>query len=236
MALLELRDVVAGYGEVQVLRAVSVSVAEGSLVSLIGANGAGKTTLARAATGLLRAWSGRVLFDGHDMTRLAAHERAELGLIMVPEGRELFGGMTVAENLEMGAVTRRASPQYRDNLARMIELFPILKKRLRQRAGTMSGGEQQMLAIARGLMGNPRLLIIDELSLGLSPKLVTQLLHVSLDLKQAGQSMLLTEQNVMKALAVSDYTYVMAEGEIALEGLPDEVSGHEEVRRAYLGM
>ena len=236
MALLELRDVVAGYGEVQVLRAVSLSVAEGSLVSLIGANGAGKTTLARATTGLLRAWSGTVWFDGHDVTRLPAHRRAELGLIMVPEGRELFDGMTVAENLEMGAVTRRARPQYRDNLERMIELFPILNKRLRQRAGTMSGGEQQMLAIARGLMGNPRLLIIDELSLGLSPKLVTQLLHVSLDLKHAGQSMLLTEQNVMKALAVSDYTYVMAEGEIALEGLPDEVSGHEEVRRAYLGM
>jgi len=236
MALLELQGVVSGYGEVQILRQVSLSVSEGTLVTLIGANGAGKTTLARAATGLLRAWSGRVSFDGQDVTSLPAHRRAELGLIMVPEGRELFAGMTVGENLEMGAVTRRARRHYRDNLARVFEMFPILEPRRGQRAGTMSGGEQQMLAIARGLMGNPRLLIIDELSLGLAPKLVTQLLRVSLDLKRAGQSMLLTEQNVRKALKVSDYTYVMAEGDIALEGLPDEVSGREEVQRAFLGM
>jgi branched-chain amino acid transport system ATP-binding protein len=236
MALLEMEDVVAGYGEVQILRAISLSVVEGTLVSLIGANGAGKTTLARAATGLLRAWSGRIVFDGTDVTSLSAHRRAALGLIMVPEGRELFAGMTVGENLEMGAVTARARPSYRTNLDRVFELFPILQPRRSQRAGTMSGGEQQMLAIARGLMGNPRLLIIDELSLGLAPKLVTQLLRVSLDLKHDGQSILLTEQNVRKALAVSDYTYVMAEGRIDLEGLPDDISGREEVQRAFLGM
>jgi branched-chain amino acid transport system ATP-binding protein len=236
MALLELEGVVTGYGEVQILREVSLSVVEGTLVSLIGANGAGKTTLARAASGLLRAWSGRVSFDGNDVTGLPAHRRAGLGLIMVPEGRELFAGMTVGENLEMGAVTARAKRHYRQNLDRVFEMFPILQPRRSQRAGTMSGGEQQMLAIARGLMGNPRLLIIDELSLGLAPKLVTQLLRVSLDLKREGQSILLTEQNVRKALAVSDYAYVMAEGRIDLEGDPEDVSGREEVQRAFLGM
>jgi branched-chain amino acid transport system ATP-binding protein len=167
---------------------------------------------------------------------LSAHKRAGLGLIMVPEGRELFAGMTVGENLEMGAVTPRAKRTSRDNLARVFDMFPILEPRRSQRAGTMSGGEQQMLAIARGLMGNPRLLIIDELSLGLAPKFVTQLLRVCLDLKRGGQSILLTEQNVRKALAVSDYTYVMAEGRIDLEGQPDDVSGREEVQRAFLGM
>lgn len=236
MALLEISEIAAGYGEVQVLRGVTVHVPEGSLVSLIGANGAGKTTMARAASGLLRVTTGTVTFDGRDVTRLPAYRRAGLGLTMVPEGRELFAGMTVEENLEMGAVTPRARRGAPDNLRRVLELFPVLQERAEQRAATMSGGEQQMLAIARGLMADPKLLIIDELSLGLAPKLVTQLLEVILGLKRQGLSILLTEQNVVKALKVSDYTYVMADGSIELEGPSEDIRGREEIRQAYLGL
>ncbi len=236
MALLEINEVAAGYGEVQVLRQVTLQVRQGSLVSLIGANGAGKTTMARAASGLLKVTDGSVSFDGRDVTHLPAYRRAGLGLTMVPEGRELFAGMTVRENLEMGAVSKRAQARAADNLSRVLELFPVLQERTEQRAATMSGGEQQMLAIARGLMADPKLLIIDELSLGLAPKLVTQLLEVIRGLKREGQSILLTEQNVVKALKVSDYTYVMADGSIELEGPSEDIRGREEIRQAYLGM
>lgn len=236
MALFEITALAAGYGEVQVIRDVTLAVPEGSMVSLIGANGAGKTTMARAATGLIKATGGTVVFDGQDVTRLPAHRRAALGLTMVPEGRELFAGMTVEENLEMGAVTKRARQRATPNLRRVFDLFPVLEQRKEQRAATMSGGEQQMLAIARGLMADPKLLIIDELSLGLAPKLVTQLLEVIVGLQREGLSILLTEQNVVKALKVSDYTYVMADGHIELEGRSAEVRGREEIRRAYLGL
>ncbi|MGH7091865.1 MAG: ABC transporter ATP-binding protein [Stellaceae bacterium] len=235
-ALLEVNALAAGYGEVQVLWGVSLAVTRGRLTTIVGANGAGKTTTLRAVVGALPPWGGTVAFGGADVTRLAAHAKAARGLVLVPEGRQLFGAMTVAENLEMGAFSKRARRSAASHRDQALALFPRLAERLDQNAGTLSGGEQQMLAIARGLMSDPELLIIDELSLGLAPVLVHQLFAALKILKNAGLTILLVEQNVHLALAVCDYAYVIAEGRVFTEGVPAAVAAMPEVRRAYLGL
>jgi len=236
MSILEIRNVSTGYGEVQILWGASLSLEEGKLTSLVGANGAGKTTTLRTVMGLLKPWEGSIFFEGQDVSRLSPHEKAELGLVLVPEGRQLFTEMTVEENLEMGATPRRARTHFQHNLERVYTMFPRLKERRSQKAGTMSGGEQQMLAVARGIMAEPKVLMIDELSLGLAPVLVLGLFETLRELKKLGITLLVVEQNVQMALAVSDYGYVMAEGKVALQGPARELMKNEHVRAAYLGL
>ncbi len=234
--LLSVEGLEAGYGEVQVLWGLSLQARRGKLTAIVGANGAGKTTTLRAVAGTLNPWGGRVTLDGQDVTRVPSHVKAARGLALVPEGRQLFSMMSVAENLELGAFSPRGSRSYAERLEQVFTLFPRLAERARQRAGTLSGGEQQMVAIARGLMSDPQILIIDELSLGLAPVVVYQLLATLKQLKQNGLTILLVEQNVHLALAVSDYAYVVAEGRIFTEGLPAELTANPEIRRAYLGL
>lgn len=236
MSFLEIHDLNSGYGELQILWGASLRLETGKLTALIGSNGAGKTTLLRTLMGLVRPWQGTVTFDGRDVTALSAHAKAELGLSLVPEGRQLFTDMTVSENLEMGATPRRATPHVKRNLARVFEIFPRLKERQHQPAGTLSGGEQQMLAVARGIMSEPRILIFDELSLGLSPVLTISLFETLRQLKSEGLTMLLVEQNVHMALAVCDYAFVISEGRVTLEGEAHELTRNPEVRKAYLGI
>ena len=235
-AILQLEDVESGYGELQVLWGVSLQVKPHGMTTLVGANGAGKTTLLRAATGSISAWRGRVRFDGEDVTRLSAHDKASRGLILVPEGRQLFNDMTVEENLELGAYAKRARQKFSASLERVYNYFPRLKERRDQKAGTFSGGEQQMLAVARGLMADPKVLIIDELSLGLSPLLTQQLFGTLRELKSEGLTILLVEQNLHLALALSDYAYVLAEGRLHSQGPSREVARDPEVRKAYMGV
>jgi len=235
-AILSVESLQAGYGEQQVLWGVSLGAAQGQLTTIVGANGAGKTTTLRAVAGSIRPRDGRVVFKGEDVTRLAPHAKTERGLALVPEGRQLFGAMSVEENLEMGAYTRRGPGSYASRLEHVYTLFPRLKERRRQRAGTFSGGEQQMLAIARGLMSGPELLIIDELSLGLAPLVVHQIFATLKTLKEDGLSILLVEQNVHLAFALSDYAYVIAEGRVFAEGPSAKLASMPEVRRAYLGL
>ena len=235
MALLEVREMVSGYGEVQILWGVSFRLEPGKLTTFVGSNGVGKTTLLRTVMGLLRPWQGSVTFHGKDITRLASHSRASAGLVLVPEGRQLFTDMSVYENLEMGAISARAHPRFRNNLDKVFELLPRLKERRAQKAGTLSGGEQQMLAVARGLMAEPEILMLDELSLGLAPRLVLSLFDVLKRLRTEGLTMLLVEQNIQMALAVSDYAYVISEGRIGIEGPASAVRKMDDVRRAYLG-
>ena len=234
--LLSVEGLEAGYGEVQVLWGLSLKARRGELTAIVGANGAGKTTTLRAVAGTLTPWGGRVMLDGEDVTRVPSHAKAARGLALVPEGRQLFAAMSVAENLELGAFSPRGSRSYAERLEQVFKLFPRLAERARQRAGTLSGGEQQMVAIARGLMSDPQILIIDELSLGLAPVVVYQLLTTLKQLKQDGLTILLVEQNVHLALAVSDYAYVVAEGRMFTEGLPAELAAKPEIRRAYLGL
>ncbi len=235
-AILQVEALEAGYGEVQVLWGVSLAARRGQLTAIVGANGAGKTTTLRAIAGTIAPWGGRVLFEGEDVTRLSTHEKAERGFALVPEGRQLFTTMTVGENLELGGFPRRAAHGYAERLDQVFALFPRLTERQRQFAGTLSGGEQQMVAIARGLMSNPDILIIDEMSLGLAPVLVYQLFHTLKKLKDDGLTILLVEQNVHLALAVSDYAYVIAEGKLFTEGEPSKLSAMPEIRKAYLGL
>jgi branched-chain amino acid transport system ATP-binding protein len=219
-----------------VLWGVSLAAAPGKLTTIVGANGVGKTTALRAVAGSIRPWAGRVSFRGEDVTRLPPHRKAARGLALVPEGRQLFAAMSVEENLEMGAYARHGERSYASRLERVYQLFPRLKERRGQRAGTFSGGEQQMLAIARGLMSDPALLIIDELSLGLAPLVVHQIFATLKILKDEGLSILLVEQNVHLAFALSDYAYVIAEGRLFTEGEPDKLAAMPEIRKAYLGL
>jgi branched-chain amino acid transport system ATP-binding protein len=233
---LELQNIESGYGEVQVLWGISLKARRGQLTTIIGANGAGKTTALRTTMGSLRPWSGRVVLNGDDVTKLPAHAKAGRGLVLVPEGRQLFPDMSVAENLEMGAYSRRARSRQKQNLERVYQAFPRLQERSRQKSSTLSGGEQQMVALGRGLMQEPAVLMIDELSLGLAPVLAQQLFLTLKTLKEQGITIVLVEQNVHLALAVSDYTYVLAEGRVPIEGESQKVAGMDEVRRAYLGL
>jgi branched-chain amino acid transport system ATP-binding protein len=235
MGILEVQDIYSGYGDVQILNGINLSIQEGKLTALVGANGVGKTTLLRTVMGLLRPIRGKVRFNDQDITHLSAHTKAELGLILAPEGRQLFTTMSVAENLELGATPKRAQPHKESNLERVYEMFPRLKDRCDQKAGTLSGGEQQMVAIARGILSEPVIFMIDELSLGLSPAMSLQLFETLLTLKKAGLTVLLVEQNVQMALAISDYAYVISEGRTDLEGPGRELIQNEKVRIAYFG-
>jgi branched-chain amino acid transport system ATP-binding protein len=226
----------AGYGEVQVLWGVSLAAQRGKLTAIVGANGAGKTTTLRSIVGAITPWRGKVTFEGEDVTRMPTHAKAARGLVLVPEGRQLFTAMTVGENLELGAYSKRAARKFATRRDEVFSLFPRLAERQNQRAGTLSGGEQQMVAIARGLMSDPDILIIDELSLGLAPVVVHQLFMTLKRLKEGGLTILLVEQNVHLALAVSDYAYVIAEGRLFTEGEPSKLAAMPEIRKAYLGL
>jgi len=234
--VLEAKNISSGYGEVQILWDMSLKLERGKLTSLVGSNGVGKTTLLRTIVGLLKPWHGNVTYHGHDVSRMSPHRKAAEGIVLVPEGRQLFTDMSVYENLEMGAYTPRAKANFDQNLEKVYTMFPRLKERGTQKTGTLSGGEQQMVAVARGLMADPEILMIDELSLGLAPFLVLDLFEILLRLKGEGLTMLLVEQNVQMALAVSDYAYVVADGKVELEGPSREVAKNEQVRSAYLGI
>ncbi len=234
--LLELKNINAGYGDLQVLWDVSLGVEKGEIVSLLGSNGAGKTTTLRVISGLLRPISGSITFNGDDITKYPSHRRVEMGLSLVPEGRQLFPEMTVVENLEMGAYTQRAKEKFRDTMEWVFTLFPKLKERKKQLAGTMSGGEQQMLAIARGLMSRPELLMMDEPSMGLAPKLVLEIFGTIKKLRDEGVTIFLVEQNAKAALDISDRAYILETGKITLHGPSKELLGMDEVRKAYLGI
>ncbi len=236
MSILEIRDLAAGYGEVQILWGPSLSLEEKQLTCLVGGNGVGKTTMLRTVMGLIRPWKGSIRFDGKDIGGTPAYTKADLGLVLAPEGRQLFTEMTVEENLEMGAANRRARPNAKKNLERVYEMFPRLKERRQQKAGTLSGGEQQMLAVGRGIMAEPVVLMIDELSLGLAPVLSLQLFQSLRQLRQEGLTILLVEQNVQMALAISDYGYVLAEGKVEIEGPARELAQNQHIRAAYLGL
>ena len=235
-ASLSIRDLESGYGEVQILWGASLELAAGRLTTLLGSNGAGKTTLLRTVVGALPAWKGSVSLEGRDVTKLSPHAKADLGLVLVPEGRQLFSTMTILENLEMGATPAHARAGLRERQDQAFTLFPRLAERRNQLAGTLSGGEQQMLAIARGLMANPRILMFDEPSLGLSPLFTINLFEIIRKLKGEGITMLLVEQNVQLALAVSDHAYVLEHGRVTLQGTAKQVREMPEVRRAYLGL
>jgi branched-chain amino acid transport system ATP-binding protein len=235
-AVLEIEKLESGYGEVQVLWGVSLQVQPGRLTTLVGANGAGKTTTLRTIMGSVRPRGGRVLFRGQDVTKLSPHKKAASGLVLVPEGRQLFPDMSAEENLEMGAYSSRARARKKENLVRVYDLFPRLKERRKQKSSTLSGGEQQMLATGRGLMQEPAVLMIDELSLGLAPVLAQQLFLTLKTLRDQGLTIILVEQNVHLALALSDYTYVLAEGRVTIQGESRQVASMDEVRRAYLGL
>ncbi len=234
-ALLDIRQLRGGYGRVEVLRGVSLQVHAGETVALLGSNGAGKSTLNHTLCGLVPTWSGQVMFDGQDLTH--AHYRAivRAGLIQVPEGRKIFPNLSVLENLELGSFTR-ARERRATNLERVFTIFPRLKERTDQLAGTMSGGEQQMLAIGRGLMAEPRLLILDEPSLGLSPLLVEEMFTLIGQLHAQGLAILLVEQNVGQSLEIADRAYVLENGAIRFSGQPDELLASDDLRRAYLGV
>ncbi len=235
MALLEVKKMNAGYGDADVLRDVDLHVEEGEIVAVVGSNGAGKTTLLRALSGVI-ASRGEVRFAGRDAAGMAPDEAFGRGLVQVPEGRQLFDRMTVQDNLRMGAFRRRDAAAVRRDFQRMYELFPVLGERRNQLAGSMSGGEQQMAAMARGLMAAPRLLMVDEMSLGLAPVIVERLLEVLTDIQKQGVTVLLVEQDVHSALSVADRGYVLERGRVALTGPARELLDDPRVKEAYLGL
>ena len=234
-ALLEIQGLRGGYGRVEVLRGVDLRVNAGEMVALLGSNGAGKSTLNKMVCGLCPAWSGSVRFDGQDLSGAHYREVVKAGLIQVPEGRKVFPNLSVLENLELGSFTR-ARERRASNLEKVFGIFPRLRERIRQNAGTMSGGEQQMLAIGRGLMAEPVLLILDEPSLGLSPLLVEEMFTLIRQLRDGGLAVLLVEQNVGQSLEIADRAYVLENGSVRFSGKPDDLLGSDELRRAYLGL
>ena len=236
MSLLELRGVEVAYGDLPALRGVSVSVEPGETLSVVGANGAGKTTMLRAISGLLRPRAGQILLDGVRLDTLPSHAIVEHGVVQVPEGRKIFPSLTVLENLEMGSYITAARARRREGLAQVFALFPRLEERVGQPAGTMSGGEQQMLAIGRALMARPRVLMLDEPSLGLAPIIVKEIFRIIGEINRAGTTVLLVEQNTRQALALSRRGYVLENGRVALSGSGETLLGNEHVRRAYLGL
>jgi branched-chain amino acid transport system ATP-binding protein len=234
--MLLLEDVEVAYGAIRAVQGISLSVERGELVALIGSNGAGKSTTLRTISGLLRPRAGRLRYDGTDLVRLRPHEIVAAGIVQAPEGRQIFGGLTVRENLLLGATARRRDRVGLDqDLAHVLALFPVLQERLGQSGGTLSGGEQQMLAIGRALMARPRLLLLDEPSLGLAPLVVNRIFEVIARLKAEGTTILLVEQNARKALAVADRAYVMETGRVVLAGPARDLAANPAVERAYLG-
>jgi len=233
--MLELKDVYAQYGAVTVLRGITVEVNEGELVALIGSNGAGKTTSLATVAGILRPSAGSVVFRGENIAGLPPETIVRKGIAMVPEDREIFPALTVEQNLRLGAFILRDREQYRHDLKEMFDLFPILSERLDQAAGTLSGGEQQQLAIARALMSHPKLLMLDEPSLGLAPRLVKQVFDLIQRLHREGMTILLVEQNVAQSLRIADRAYVIRTGQVEASGTPEELRRHVDVETAYLG-
>lgn len=222
------------YGRIRALKAVDLGVAEGELVALVGANGAGKTTLLRTVSGVLPASAGGVIFDGADITRMAPHRRVALGISQVPEGRQMFGPMSVEDNLRLGAYRRGSRAD--EDIERLYDVFPVLRERRTQPADTLSGGQQQMVAIARALMARPRLLLLDEPSMGLAPLLVAEILAVVQRLKEGGTTILLVEQNAHAALAIAERGYVLETGEIVMHDSGRALLASDQVRKAYLGL
>ena len=234
--MLNLENLHVYYGGIHALKGISLEVAEGKIVTLIGANGAGKSTTLRTISGIVRPREGRITFEGKDMTGLPAYDIVGMGIAMVPEGRRVFTNLTVMENLLVGAHTRRDSAGVQRDLEWVCKLFPRLKERASQSAGTLSGGEQQMLAVGRALMSRPRLLLMDEPSLGLAPNLVQEVFRTIRQLHDEGTTILLVEQNARAALRTADYGYILETGEIVLQGTGKELIHNDDVRKAYLGV
>lgn len=234
--ILTITDLTSGYGNLQILNGVSLEVNQGEIYSLLGANGAGKTTFLGTVAGLIKANSGQMMFDGHDLSKIAPHKIPELGLVLVPEDRKLFSDLTVEENLKLGAYHPTARAKMQETLADMFEMFPRLAERKFQSAGSLSGGEQQMCAIARGLMALPKLLMMDEPSLGLAPIIVSQLFDLIPNLTGRGVTVLLIEQNVAEALNISSRGGVLEQGRLTIKGSAQELLSNPELQRAYLGV
>lgn len=235
MAMLEVNNLHVYYGVIHALKGISFEVDQGEVIALIGANGAGKTTTLQTVTGLLPAKQGSIIFEGKDITRVPAHKIVEMGIAHVPEGRRVFSQLSVYDNLKMGAFTRKDKNEIEESLEMVYQRFPRLKERRGQRAGTLSGGEQQMLAMGRALMSDPELLMLDEPSMGLAPILVDQIFEIIVNLNKAGTTILLVEQNAQMALSVADRAYVIETGRITLSGTGEELAKSEAVKKAYLG-
>ena len=235
MAMLEIKDIEVFYGVIQAIKGISFEVNEGEVIALIGANGAGKTTILHTITGLLSPKKGSVIFEGKDITKVPAHKIVSLGMAHVPEGRRVFAELSVYQNLKMGAYTRKDKAEIAQTLEMVYKRFPRLEERKNQMAGTLSGGEQQMLAIGRALMSSPKLLMLDEPSMGLAPILVEQIFDIIKELHAAGTTILLVEQNAQAALSVADRAYVLETGRISLSGTGGELMASDQVRKAYLG-
>jgi branched-chain amino acid transport system ATP-binding protein len=234
--MLELKNIHARYGAITALRGVSISVSQGELVALLGVNGAGKSTTLTSIAGVLRPWQGDILFEGSSILGRSPEQIARLGISLVPEGRDIFPSLTVEENLRLGAFTRSEKTEYRRNLNEVFDLFPVLKERLQQPGGTLSGGEQQQLAIARALMSSPRLLMLDEPSLGLAPALVDQIFELIARLHQRGVTILLVEQNVERSLEIVDRAYLMNTGLIENQGTPEQLRTQADIEGMYMGV
>ena len=235
MALLEVKDLQVYYGMIQALKGISFEVGQGEVVALIGANGAGKTTTLHAITGLLPIKNGTVTLAGTEITKAPPHKIVEMGMAHVPEGRRVFANLTVYQNLRMGAYTRKDKQEYEETLNMVYEKFPRLKERRNQPAGTLSGGEQQMLAIGRALMSKPKIMLMDEPSMGLSPIYVNEIFQIIQEVSAAGTTVLLVEQNAKKALSIADRAYVLETGTIVLDGKASELLNDESIKKAYLG-
>jgi branched-chain amino acid transport system ATP-binding protein len=233
--MLEIRALESRYGRIPALKGIDLSIAEGELVALVGANGAGKTTLLRALSGVQRVSAGQVVFCGEDITRATSDARVRLGIVQVPEGRLVFAPLSVEDNLRLGGYTR-SREESEASLERVFEMFPVLKSRRRQPAGTLSGGQQQMLAMGRGLMAKPRLLLLDEPSMGLAPKLVAEIFAAIRALKAAGTTIFLVDQNARAALSVAERGYVLETGRIVLSGSGAQLLDNEQMKEAYLGL
>ncbi|MBL8879455.1 MAG: ABC transporter ATP-binding protein [Phycisphaerales bacterium] len=236
MALLEIRDLQTHYGAIEALHGISLTVERGQIVTLIGCNGAGKSTTLRAISGLIPVTSGSILFDGKPLVGVAPHEIVKLGVAHAPEGRGIFANLTVDENLDLGSYLRRDRDGIARDRERVFELFPRIRERLRQNAGTLSGGEQQMLAIGRALMARPRLLLLDEPSLGLAPQVVQTIFRIIREINAAGTTILLVEQNAHMALQTAHFAYVLEVGEIVMQDEAKKLAESDEVRKAYLGV
>jgi len=235
MALLEINNLHVFYGQIHALRGVTLNVENDKIITLIGANGAGKSTMLNAVSSILGAAEGSIHFADEDINDMAPHDVVAKGVVQVPEGRRIFGRLTVHENLRMGAFLRNDTAGIKESEEKMLDMFPVLRERLTQTAGTLSGGEQQMLAMARALMSEPRMLLLDEPSMGLAPMLVQQIFETVEEIRKQGVSVLLVEQNAFMALQIADYGYVMETGEIVLEGTGDKLLADDSVKEAYLG-
>ncbi|MEM3484332.1 MAG: ABC transporter ATP-binding protein [Candidatus Bathyarchaeia archaeon] len=234
--VLEVDDLYAGYGDVIVLRGLDLYIQEGEIVTVVGSNGAGKTTLLKTIAGIIKPNRGRIKFCGQTINGLDPHEVVEKGIVWIPEGRKIFPTLSVLENLELGAYIKRAREKRRESLEKVFQIFPVLKARSQQMAGTLSGGEQQMLAIARGFMALPTLLMLDEPSLGLAPLVVKEIFNTLVQMNTEGMTVLLVEQNVFASMAICHRGYVVKNGKIVYQGTPRELMGNECIREAYLGM